>query len=615
MREMGNGIRCFLVWLVSTSFAISQPDCLICCCGPAEELGFPCGDFEEPPLAASGGRIDYSAGQTYCGWLVVSGTISIHHGLHNNLGLGNPNGPSQHLDLNGSSFGIVERTLTGLMSGKQYTITLWYAAHNGAGLATCHALINNGDLLDETWSTSVSGNVDWDQRCLTFIADASSVVLRLEGSSNNPCCGMLIDDMSMWTCDADTQAPIVNNPPPNLISVQCVNEVPPIPLLVVADNCDLDPQIEFVEVVETAPCLIRHIRTWTVEDTCGNVASMEQIIDVVDTEPPVFDVLPQDILVPCGAGVLSEFYNWIQMNGQAIASDQCDQNLEWTVDFLQEPESACLVTTVTFQVTDDCGNSSNATATFTVVDTDPPNLINPAQDKSIHCVVNPQDSLAVWLSQWGGALVDDPCGAIQWSHNFSGDSLAPVLEVTFVATDGCGNSIETFGFFYQVNSSDTLYQIGWSCDPAAIGEDTLFLQNQHGCDSLVITETVLLPSSSNAVQLFTCDPAQAGLDTLHLTNQAGCDSTVYVTTIYTGVYQESQTVQICGSGIPVGYIDRHLRRLRQSVHHPISIRTTGYHPVDRDDLSGQPGRHLCSGDSGSNRLRQYRDPDSHAGAQ
>ena len=579
---LSKGILLGLAWLVGLAASLAQPACIQCCCGDAEEVWFPCGDFEEPPLAPSGGWIDYGAGQTYCGWMVVSGTISIHHGLHNNLGLGNPNGPSQHLDLNGSSNGTVERTLTGLLPDKQYTITLWYAAHNGAGLATCHALINNGNLLDETWSTSVSGEIDWEERCLTFIADAPSVVIRLEGSSNNPCCGMLIDDMSMWVCDADSEPPMVSDPPQSPVSVQCANEVPPVPVLVFTDNCDQDPQVEFTEEVDMASCMITHTRTWTVEDACGNSTSWEQVIEVVDTQPPVFDLLPEDIMVPCGADVLAEFYAWIQMNGNAIATDQCDQDLEWMADFIQEPESTCSTVTVTFQVSDDCGNTSTATATFSVVDMTPPVLITPAQDKSVYCVLHPQDSLATWLGQWGGATAADPCGVIQWSHDFSGDSLAPVIEVNFMATDGCGNSIETTAFFFQVTSSDTLVTSGWTCDPLLVGadtvsvtqegcetvtittihlapsdtihlsaatcdpqmvgSDTLFYNNQYGCDSLRITQTSLLPSDQTQLQGTTCDPGQVGQDSLLLQNQYGCDSLVITQTVL--LPSDVQTIQL-----------------------------------------------------------------------
>ncbi|MEZ5032445.1 MAG: hypothetical protein R2787_13690 [Saprospiraceae bacterium] len=51
--------------------------------------------------------------------------------------------------------------------------------------------------------------------------------------------------------------------------------------------------------------------------------------------------------------------------------------------------------------------------------------------------------------------------------------------------------------------------------------DTLWLQNQYGCDSLVITATSLLPSHTIHQTFSTCDPTQAGLDTLFLINQYG----------------------------------------------------------------------------------------------
>ena len=92
-----------------------------------------------------------------------------------------------------------------------------------------------------------------------------------------------------------------------------------------------------------------------------------------------------------------------------------------------------------------------------------------------------------------------------------------------------------------------------TCDPAQAGVDSVWYTNQYGCDSLVITTTSLLPSNTLNQTFFTCDPAQEGLDTLYLTNQYGCDSTVYIERIFTGNYQETNQVTICGSG--TNYID------------------------------------------------------------
>ncbi len=95
---------------------------------------------------------------------------------------------------------------------------------------------------------------------------------------------------------------------------------------------------------------------------------------------------------------------------------------------------------------------------------------------------------------------------------------------------------------------DTTHLFSTTCDPFLAVTDTSFFENQYGCDSLVITQTDLLPSSFKNIQLYTCDPSAAGLDTFNLTNQYGCDSIVYLTTTYAGIYQETNTALICGNG-------------------------------------------------------------------
>lgn len=586
-------------WILAWSVAIlltfvaaalwAQPPCVECCCGDAEEIGFPCGTFEEPPMAAPGGWIDYGAGQSYCGWTVISGSISIHHGDHNNLGAGNPNGSSQHLDLNGSSPGVIERTLTGLTPGSQYTITLWYAAHNGAGTATGRALINNGAWLDFTWSTNVPGNVNWQFLCMSFIADAPTATMRFIGSSDNPCCGMLIDDMSMWACDADLGAPVAAPTPPALLEIPCHESVPPAPVLSVTDDCDDNPEIVLTVQQLTQPCGYDLTRTWTLTDACGQTATTQQVVQVRDTDPPYFIQAPIDRTIPCGSDILQEFYSWLQSNGEAIATDGCDSDPDWTITYDMEPDSVCGETIVTFAVTDNCGNVVQATARFIVADTGSPLLITPAKDYAIHCAPAPGDSLAAWLQTNGGASASDLCEPLIWSHDFQGDSLAPAITVTFTATDGCGNAVHTTATFFQSQGSDTLViysqtcdpwkagsdtlKVGTPgcesvtithvqllpsdtvrvdmdvCDPMQVGVDTIFLQKLNGCDSLLIIRRMLVPSDTTHIIGYTCDPASAGLDTVILNNQFGCDSLIITTTLLSLHFQQTDHVLICGQGM------------------------------------------------------------------
>jgi gliding motility-associated-like protein len=86
-----------------------------------------------------------------------------------------------------------------------------------------------------------------------------------------------------------------------------------------------------------------------------------------------------------------------------------------------------------------------------------------------------------------------------------------------------------------------------TCDPQQAARDTLYFINQYGCDSVHITHVELLPTHQISLLRYDCDSTLAGLDTLSLLNQYGCDSVVFIETIFTGNYQESTSVFLCGS--------------------------------------------------------------------
>ncbi len=95
--------------------------------------------------------------------------------------------------------------------------------------------------------------------------------------------------------------------------------------------------------------------------------------------------------------------------------------------------------------------------------------------------------------------------------------------------NGC-DSIVTVSLQYLSLSQNQLYQT--SCDPSAVGQDTVLLQNALGCDSLVITTTSLVSGSQTSLSATSCNPNLIGTDTLLLTNQFGCDSLVITTTTF-----------------------------------------------------------------------------------
>lgn len=217
-----------------------------CCCGTPSELSFPNLDFEDAPIAPPGGWIDYSSGQSYGPWVVSSGSISIHAPDHLNLGAGNPNGASQHLDLHGFSQGAARYPLSGLTAGNMYTIEFWYAIHSFASNPSASLRVGGGAWLNVSWNASNPGNVIWLKASYMFTAQASSTTMEFSGSGSTPCCGMLIDDIKIFECPSDPEAPEILNAPQDL-QFECLSQLPPPDMLLVQDNCDQNPAISFEE--------------------------------------------------------------------------------------------------------------------------------------------------------------------------------------------------------------------------------------------------------------------------------------------------------------------------------------------------------------------------------
>ncbi len=93
---------------------------------------------------------------------------------------------------------------------------------------------------------------------------------------------------------------------------------------------------------------------------------------------------------------------------------------------------------------------------------------------------------------------------------------------------GCDSLVVTTRSFDPAGIS-TAHFFQKSCDPSAVGVDTLVFKNALGCDSLKITTTSLAPTSQTFLSEKTCNPALVGSDSVFLKNQFGCDSLVVTT--------------------------------------------------------------------------------------
>jgi len=109
----------------------------------------------------------------------------------------------------------------------------------------------------------------------------------------------------------------------------------------------------------------------TATDDTGNNESCVATVTVIDAMDPIEATPSEDELVNCdGAGNTTDLTTWLASNGGFTATDNCDDPLTYTYDFISQ-NNLCDFTgssTYTFTATDASGNSVSSTATFTIQD-------------------------------------------------------------------------------------------------------------------------------------------------------------------------------------------------------------------------------------------------------
>ncbi|MFT6841546.1 MAG: hypothetical protein ACJASR_000308, partial [Psychroserpens sp.] len=399
MRKIYNKNIFLLVWLLLLSSLNSNLYSQICCCDEILEVEVPGGDFEIPPPPSIGGWIDYTAGQFLGAWEVITGSVSHHDDDHNNLGAGNPNPSSAHLDLNGSSVGAVCQDLSGFIIGQEYELVFYYAIHNALSAASATVEIDGGVALTETWNATNVGNIIWLEASFTFIATAETMDLCFYSQTNVSCCGMLIDDVQILvTCIDDLEIPVILTMPLDE-TFQCIEDVPEPIDIEALDNCDNDLTIEFAEEFSSNNfCEVVISRTWTVEDDCENIANHTQIIFVVDLDPPEIAQPLVNLTVNCDEDVEEIFIDWIDNFGGGIIFDDCSDFYS-IVDYQILNFDECSENEVTFTFGDFCGNEITETAYFDIVDNEAPVFDSLPQNLNIPCGDNAQILIGNWLTQ------------------------------------------------------------------------------------------------------------------------------------------------------------------------------------------------------------------------
>jgi len=201
----------------------------------------------------------------------------------------------------------------------------------------------------------------------------------------------------------------------------------------IADNCS-PIAIDHVDNLIAGSCNYEIQRVWTAVDICGNSTSKTQYLLISDSTAPEIITAPQDVNIDCSdfGNVTTELNNWINNAGNAVVTESCtglnsfvalpgsyDLNDPGTYPgdpiVSLNPEGCPSANGFTSSITadfvfyDDCGNVVLSSATFGVIDTIAPQIIECAED--IEVIVTGNNCSALVSLEY--LEITDNCGDLE----------------------------------------------------------------------------------------------------------------------------------------------------------------------------------------------------------
>ncbi len=201
--------------------------------------------------------------------------------------------------------------------------------------------------------------------------------------------------------------------------------------------------------------------TFTATDDCDNTSTCVRTVTILDTNNPTIDLHASDLVLECAdPGNAAAITAWVNMNGGATATDDCDANLTWTATALTAIAGCGMTETIPyiFRVTDDCGNESITTANVITEDTTLP-VVTPPSNMTVECDgAGNLTALNTWLAD---VTATDDCSTPTTDNllfnTISACGSGSEMVFQFSATDDCGNvSTALASFIIEDTSMPTI---------------------------------------------------------------------------------------------------------------------------------------------------------------
>ena len=331
------------------------------------------------------------------------------------------------------------------------------------GLAT-----DNCVLVSVSASDAVVGDVcpNSPQRVITRTYSAT------DDSGNTSMCNYLI------TVQNSTVGPVITSVPPNHTINCSYNAMPQLPLFDADSDCGLSIALSVSGGTTngTPNCPGSSIQyTYTAIDGCGRVAQHIQTY-TIQNDGPEF-VCPSELcIIECPENtddIQTQFDDYAALatvntscNGSISISNNFNPNGFFNQNCNANPingvENVRRWQVVTFTATDQCNRTTSCTAMVIIVDNTPPVISGSANDAIRYCDAIANDQYNKWINETingtattGGPTLtaSDACGTWSWSYspsspntNCTGNPFT-ITEVTFTATDQCGNASSVTALF------------------------------------------------------------------------------------------------------------------------------------------------------------------------
>jgi hypothetical protein len=196
-------------------------------------------------------------------------------------------------------------------------------------------------------------------------------------------------------------------------------------LVSATDNCG-DVAVTFTDSFIDGACGTR-TRTYTATDACGNTTQVQQTLIVTDAVAPVFVSFPQSAAVACDEVIPVD-----EVTIEFI--ENCSEvTVQWEEDVVAGdcPNSYTSIRTCT--LTDECGNTTTASYTLNVSDTEGPQILGVPADLILDCGTAIPNA---------DVFVVDNCTALPvftLSETMETIGCTMILTRRWTAEDECGN--------------------------------------------------------------------------------------------------------------------------------------------------------------------------------